>query len=245
MLNLGFYFLLLLFSQINAGTNAGGIILPPVPQGPEVPICSSYSGLCNLMYNLTDIDTYQIHNSHQPICRCRGEQQCETDWFSNDRSITKVLKSSGQEVEVKMSYCTLNQPDNVCRQNEVAVVTRGRGPLTFEIASDFRCRCYRQMYAHRSWRDGDYDYIEYSCGKPRCGMNRTPISECTRITYNGYPNNLIHDYLCRCRRHEECTGGSLPSLSQPVTMRTCQRISPEEFHRRQEMRRFYRSMSHK
>jgi hypothetical protein len=44
---------------------------------------------------------------------------------------------SGQEVEVK-NHCTLHQPDKVCRQNEVALITRGRGPFTFEIADDFR-----------------------------------------------------------------------------------------------------------
>ena len=66
---------------------------------------------------------------------------------------------------VKMSYCNLRHASRVCRQNEPALILRGRGALLLELWQDFRCRCYRPLYAHRSWRDGDYDYIEYSCGK--------------------------------------------------------------------------------
>lgn len=216
------------------------IILPPDPLGPEAPICTSYSTLCHLAYNLTDTDTYQVWHSDQQICRCLGSQTCPTEWDNIDRSFIKVFKSAGQEVEVKMSYCVLHQPDNVCRQNEPTVVTRGQGAFLFEIASEFKCRCYRQLYAHRSWREGDYDYIEYSCGKPRCGVNNTPEQECTRITYAGSPNNFRHDYLCRCRRYEECIGGGLPTERNPVVMRTCQRLSDEELSRRRRNRRYFR-----
>lgn len=225
------------FTNTLANGNTRTIILPPVPLGPEAPICSSYSMLCHLAYNLTDTGSYQVWHSNQQICRCPGNRVCPTDWANTDRSITKVFKSAGQEVEVKMSYCVLNQPDTVCRQDEPTVVTRGRGAFTFEIASEFQCRCYRQMYAHRSWRKDDYDYIEYSCGKPRCGQNRLPEDECTKITYNGSPNNLLHDYLCRCRRNEECIGGELPTESNRVVMRTCQRLTDEELDRRRRIRR--------
>ncbi|XP_045198768.2 uncharacterized protein LOC123553071 isoform X2 [Mercenaria mercenaria] len=206
----------------------------------DIPTCSSYNGLCHLMYNITDGDTYQVLNSHQQICSCPG-RPCDTNWTDTGRSITKVFKYAGQEVEIKMSYCTMDLPDIVCRQNDVALTTRGRGPFTFEIARDFSCRCYRQMYTHKSWRLDDYNYFEYSCGKPRCGMNRTPSTECMKITYKS-PNNFEHEYLCRCRRYEECIGGPLPTASNPVTRRTCQRLSNAELSRRRVIRRHYRHL---
>ncbi|KAL4219689.1 hypothetical protein ACF0H5_022259 [Mactra antiquata] len=219
-------------SEVFGNTRISTIIHPPDPPGPEAPICTSHSRLCHIAYNFTDTGLYHVVQSSQQMCRCPGNQPCETDWGSNSRSMTKVFKSAGYEVEVKMSYCNLQHPDIVCRQNEVAVDTRGRGAFTFEIASDFRCRCYRQMYAHRSWRDGDYDYIRYSCGKPRCSLNRSSTPQCTRITYNGSPNDLIHDYLCRCRWREECTGGPLPTADNPVVYRTCQPLASHEIYRR-------------
>ncbi|WAR30589.1 hypothetical protein MAR_033131 [Mya arenaria] len=210
------------------------IILDPQPLGPEAPICTSYSGLCHLAYNLTDLNSYQVWHSAQEICRCPNNQECETDWFSSSRSVTKVFRNAGQEVEVKISYCELEQPDTVCRQDEVAMTTRGRGAFTFEIVSDFRCRCYRSLYAHRSWREGDYDYIEYSCGKPRCGMNRLPSSECERVTWNGASDMFINDYICRCRRKEECiSDGTLPTEDQPVISRSCQPLPYQPRRRRQ------------
>ncbi|KAH3791382.1 uncharacterized protein LOC127839468 [Dreissena polymorpha] len=210
---------------IGASENINYIILPPNPLPPEAPTCTSYSGLCHLAYNLTDNgNSYQVYHSEQEICRCPGGKQCETDWSKSSSSMTRTFTNGGQEVEVKISYCKLRQPDTICRINEPALVTRGRGAFTFEIVSDFSCRCYRPLFAHRSWREGDYDYIEYACGKPRCGMNRLPSSECTTITWNGAPDMLNHTYVCRCRRGEECTSGLLPTAEKTTVVRSCERV---------------------
>lgn len=241
MQSYGLFLVILLCFTWGFRATAGNIILPETPSQPSIPICTSYSGLCHLLYNLTETESHEVLNSQQQICRCPG-RPCDTDWTDTGRSIIKVFKNAGQEVEVKMNYCTLHQPDKVCRQNEVALITRGRGPFTFEIADDFRCRCYRQMYAHRSWRDGDYNYIEYSCGKPRCSHNRSPTTDCMRIMYDSSTDSFTHDYLCRCRRHEECIGGPIPSPTRPETIRTCQRITPAELDRRRSVRRQYRNI---
>ena len=73
----------------------------------------------------------------------------------------------GEEMQVKVSYCQLNLPSRRCLQNEPAVTLRGRGPFQFEVFQDFKCKCHRPLYAHQSWQDGPYDYVEYSCGKVR------------------------------------------------------------------------------
>ena len=70
-------------------------------------------------------------------------------------------------MEVKISYCHLDLPEEVCRFDTPAVVMRGNGPFLFEIAEDFQCKCNRRLYANRSWRLGDYIYTEYNCGKVR------------------------------------------------------------------------------
>lgn len=196
-------------------------IHPPDQLDAEI-ICSSYNQLCHLAYNITVENTDHIMHSERPICRCPGNTQCEINWFQNDHSITKVFKNAGQEIQVKMSYCLLHQPPKVCRRDEVAVILRGRGAFVFEIHEDFRCRCYRQLFAHRSWREGDVDYIEYSCGKARCGANRHPSTECTKITYDGSEENLRHEYLCRCLRNQDCIADELPTAANQVVMKHCQ-----------------------
>ena len=71
-------------------------------------------------------------------------------------------------MQVKFSYCKMNSPTRRCKQNEPAVVMRGRGPFLLELYGDFKCKCNRPLYAHQSWIDGPYNYVEYSCGKVYC-----------------------------------------------------------------------------
>ena len=68
-------------------------------------------------------------------------------------------------MEAKISYCQLNMPSEICQFNTPAVTLRGDGPFHFEVYGDFQCKCNRRLFAHRSWKWGDYNYIEYSCGK--------------------------------------------------------------------------------
>lgn len=221
------------------------IILPPQPLGPNAPICTSYNGLCHLAYNLTDNVNYQVVHSSQEICRCPSSQSCEVDWAESERSLIKTLKSAGHEIDVKISYCTMHKPNTVCRPNEPAIITRGRGAFLFEIVGDFKCRCYTLLFEHRSWQEGDYQYVEYSCGKHKCNPNSSNPPPCTEITYKGSAENLSHVYLCRCGRLEECGTSNLPTATTPVVYNTCEKVATNEIYRRRRIRRNSRMQTNK
>lgn len=207
------------------------IVLPPDPIGPDAPKCTSYSSLCHLAYNITG----QILHSYSQICRCPGDVKCPTEWFDKSNSLLKTFRMAGEEMQVKVSYCQLNQPLRRCLQNEPAVILRGRGPFQFEVFQDFKCKCHRPLYAHQSWQDGPYDYVEYSCGKPRCGMNKHPETKCTKVTYID-EENYFHDYMCRCKWYEECTGGTLPTSSKLTAYRYCQPLYHNDYQRKRHRR---------
>jgi hypothetical protein len=70
----------------------------------SIPICTSYSGLCHLLYNLTETESHEILNSQQQICRCPG-RPCDTDWTDTGRSIIKVFKNAGIVIHVRLKLC--------------------------------------------------------------------------------------------------------------------------------------------
>lgn len=203
--------------------SGGSLIIPPEESDPFIPICTSYSGLCHIAYNVTEARG-QIWHSHGQVCRCPGQQSCPIEWDDMENSIIKVFKNEGQEMEVKISYCNLNQPEEICRFNSPAVILRGDGPFHFEVFGDFKCKCNRRLYAHRSWRLGDYSYVEYSCGKPRCIINHSD-NTCLSMTYQPEQTNILTEYNCRCRRHEECIAQRLPTPEHPRALQTCQPFS--------------------
>lgn len=196
------------------------IILPPVTLGPNPPKCTSYGSLCHLAYNITEKTIGQIFHSHSQICQCPDGLRCPVDWFDMSNSFIRSFRSEGKEMQIKVSYCKMYQPDRKCLQNEPAVILRGRGPFQFEIFQDFKCRCNRPLYAHQSWQEGPYDYFIYSCGKPRCPLNRHPEAKCSALTYVE-KENFHHEYLCRCKWYEECLGGRLPTAKHPVAYKHC------------------------
>lgn len=211
------------------------IVLPPLSPGPNTPTCHSYSSLCHLAYNITEKGSSQIFHSYSQICKCPDGLECPTDWFDMSNSLVKAFKNAGEEMQVKVSYCQLNLPSRRCLQNEPAVTLRGRGPFQFEVFQDFKCKCHRPLYAHQSWQDGPYDYVEYSCGKPRCGMNKQPEKKCTKLTYVD-EENYFHEYLCRCKWYEECTGITLPTAYKPVTYKHCQSVHYNDYQRKRHRR---------
>jgi len=205
--------------------NADSFILPE-PSQPEPPQCTSYSQLCSLSYNLTETRYPQtVTNSEQQLCRCTGDQTCEAGPTGSRNTITKGFKLAGHDINVKMTYCTLNQPARVCRKNEEALIMRGRGAFVFEIEQDFSCRCYRELYEHRSWTEGAYMYFAYSCGKPRCRENNEPNTECGSVRYDGREGQYRMDYRCRCLHNQECQAFQLPTQIIRITRKTCQSAS--------------------
>lgn len=198
------------------------LIIPPDYSDPFVPICTSYSGLCHLAYNVSQPRGEVLH-SHGQVCRCPNHRRCPIQWDNMENSLIKVFPVGGREIEVKISYCQLEQPSTLCAFNSPAVVLRGDGLFNFEIFGDFRCKCNRRLYAHRSWRWGDYVYTEYSCGKPRCIMNHTD-NTCMRMTYQPSQRNVMVEYRCRCRWFEKCEESRPPTAGNPTVMQTCQRV---------------------
>lgn len=194
---------------------------PPVTLGPNPPKCTSYGTLCHLAYNITEKAIGEIYHSHSQICQCPDGLQCPVAWSDMSNSFIRSFRSEGKEMQIKVSYCKMYQPERNCKQDEPAVILRGRGPFQFEIVQDFKCRCYRPLYAHQSWQEGPYDYFVYSCGKPRCSSNKHREAKCSTLTYVD-EENFHHEYLCRCKWHEECQGNRLPTKQHPVTYKHCQ-----------------------
>lgn len=86
------------------------------------------------------------------------------------------------------------------------------------------------------------NWSRLSCLQPRCGMNRLPSSECTTITWNGAQDMLNHTYVCRCRRHEECTSGALPTAENPTVIRSCERLPTSTIVERRRRRSILRQL---
>lgn len=202
--------------------SGGSLIVRPDESDPYTPICTSYSGLCHIAYNVTE-GRGRIWHSDGQVCRCPGHQICPVQWNNRENTIIKVFKNDGQEMEVKISYCHLNMPAEICRFNSPSVVLRGNGPFHFEVFGDFQCKCNRRLFAHRSWKLGDYNYIEYSCGKPRCMLNQSD-NTCLKMTHQPSDNNTLTEYFCRCRWNEECITHSEPTSAHPVKTQTCQLV---------------------
>lgn len=208
--------------------SGGSLVIPPDNSDPFVPICHSYSGLCHIAYNITEDrrGRGQIWHGSSQICRCPGSRRCPIQWQNRQNSIVKVFKMEGKEMEAKISYCQLNMPSEICQFNTPAVTLRGDGPFHFEVYGDFQCKCNRRLFAHRSWKWGDYNYIEYSCGKPRCILNHSD-NTCMRMTYQPAENNTMTEYVCRCRWNEECTAHAqdLPTPDHPVKTQICHPVN--------------------
>ncbi|KAL3872204.1 hypothetical protein ACJMK2_040142 [Sinanodonta woodiana] len=171
------------------------------------PDCYSADALCDVTFNYTSLHL----SSSQPICRCPGDKVCPRGWGDTNQSIYTVIRMQGQEVNMKMSYCSPNaRHDQICGEFKPVLILKGSGPFTFEMATSMNCTCTaRQLYLNRSWSKGVVSYMEYSCGKPICYSNRSSGEICMWVERVHDPDSQIqyryeHKYPCRCHSKQEC-----------------------------------------
>ncbi|KAL4218904.1 hypothetical protein ACF0H5_021492 [Mactra antiquata] len=188
----------------------GSFILPNMESATvEPPICTSLNSLCGLNYRYVTNKGKTIMDMHsdQEICTCpedtRNNCSVSEDWDNmNNSLVQRLLSGPGNQLLVKISYCQLPVPKQDCRLNDPVLVTRGRGHLMFQLVNDMMCKCDRPLMAQSSWIHGEYDYVMYGCGQPRCAKRNATV--CAELTYD--EGSLKTHSFCRCKRQEMCKG---------------------------------------
>ena len=64
----------------------------------DAPVCTSYSSVCHMAYNITQIGMSQVLHSYSQICRCPEDLTCHTNWFDKKHSIVRAFKNAGKFV---------------------------------------------------------------------------------------------------------------------------------------------------
>ncbi|KAL3872203.1 hypothetical protein ACJMK2_040141 [Sinanodonta woodiana] len=198
----------LLFSTVILGVGANPFLADETPKI-GTPDCYSADAICDVAFNSTSL-LLQLSSS-QPICRCPGDKVCPRGWGDTNQSIYKVIRMQGEEVIMKMSYCSpIAGHDQICGRFEPVLILKGSGPFTFEMATSMNCTCSgRPLFLNRSWSKGVVNYMEYSCGKPRCNANRSSGEICMWVERVHDPDSQIqyryeHEYPCRCHSKKDC-----------------------------------------
>ncbi|XP_053381092.1 uncharacterized protein LOC123553063 [Mercenaria mercenaria] len=202
----------------------GSIILSPETENKGPPICTSSSSLCGLNYRyVTDDDIpVEILYSENEICQCPDNRTCAIryDWDHMTNSVVqRLLTGGGHQLLVKISYCQLpKKRRRPCGFNKPVLVSRGRGMFKFDLVGEMLCICKNRPLVPRSgWIEGEYDYVEYGCGQPKCSALKTKV--CSDVTLVG--EELRSRYFCRCKKFEICNG-ELPYENGQTLQHTCQ-----------------------
>ncbi|KAK3588640.1 hypothetical protein CHS0354_038870 [Potamilus streckersoni] len=207
----------LLFSTELLGVGAIPFLADEPPKI-GTPDCYSANALCDVAFNSTSLSLHL--SSSQPICICPGNEVCPRGWGDNIQSIYKVIQMQGDEVIMKMSYCSpITEHEQICGKFDPVLILKGSGPFSFEMATDLNCTCSgRPLYLNRSWSKGVINYMEYSCGKPRCNANRSSGDTCMWVERMHEPDSHVqyryeHKYPCRCHPRQVCRvpDGKLPT----------------------------------
>lgn len=179
---------------------------------PSEPICTSYSGLCDISNGAAGSST--------PFCICPGKYTCPTS--TNDTA--RVVYITDQKTLIRLSYCNRKAiPKRMCESNAVAITMRGSGPVATEIVGDIACKCPGPLVLSKAYPEGVYSIREYSCGQPVCDVNSSTEPVCERVTtalsLEGVA--VISEILCQCPDGFICNTENQrqPSFGTPVEYR--------------------------